>query len=326
MRPRVLLSAALVVVVSSPAVRHPRPTPTPRIARRRPRTSPARSTGRSARSPTITAPRSDRRRPTTELFDAGTQKTPTRSWGRSPTRPTTRVGPPAWVFVTPNTCYATAKGDLVSPGRTGRLHGAEPVCPGRECDDRRAARRVHRVRHTDPVGAGPCGKTPAGGGDDSGRNDPAPLSEPGRVLRRPESDKHLSLRELLLRHDRRGGSRAPRRATGTTGRRTPRGSRPPSAPDTRSTRSCRARRRTAAGDRGTRARPLDCDPSRRSRSGRARPRGPARPVTSTGAPPRPRSGYRPPRPHTSAPSGCRRTMLGAPRTSSREAPFPRRRR
>jgi hypothetical protein len=29
------------------------------------------------------------------------------------------VGPPAWVFVTPHTCYATAKGDLVSPGRTG---------------------------------------------------------------------------------------------------------------------------------------------------------------------------------------------------------------
>jgi len=29
------------------------------------------------------------------------------------------VGPPAWVFVTPRTCFATAKGDLVSPGRTG---------------------------------------------------------------------------------------------------------------------------------------------------------------------------------------------------------------
>jgi len=29
------------------------------------------------------------------------------------------LGPPAWVFVTPRTCYATAKGDLVSPGRTG---------------------------------------------------------------------------------------------------------------------------------------------------------------------------------------------------------------
>jgi hypothetical protein len=29
------------------------------------------------------------------------------------------LGPPAWVFVTPHTCYATAKGDLVSPGRTG---------------------------------------------------------------------------------------------------------------------------------------------------------------------------------------------------------------
>lgn len=28
-------------------------------------------------------------------------------------------GPPAWVFVTPHTCFATAKGDLVSPGRTG---------------------------------------------------------------------------------------------------------------------------------------------------------------------------------------------------------------
>ena len=28
-------------------------------------------------------------------------------------------GPPAWVFVTPHTCFATAKGDLVSPGRSG---------------------------------------------------------------------------------------------------------------------------------------------------------------------------------------------------------------
>jgi hypothetical protein len=29
------------------------------------------------------------------------------------------VGPPAWVFITPDTCFATAKGDLVSPGRSG---------------------------------------------------------------------------------------------------------------------------------------------------------------------------------------------------------------
>ena len=29
------------------------------------------------------------------------------------------TGPPAWVFVTPRTCFATAKGDLVSPGRSG---------------------------------------------------------------------------------------------------------------------------------------------------------------------------------------------------------------
>jgi hypothetical protein len=31
----------------------------------------------------------------------------------------TQPGPPAWIFVTPDTCFATAKGDLVSPGRTG---------------------------------------------------------------------------------------------------------------------------------------------------------------------------------------------------------------
>ncbi len=29
------------------------------------------------------------------------------------------TGPPAWIFVTPHTCFATAKGDLVSPGRSG---------------------------------------------------------------------------------------------------------------------------------------------------------------------------------------------------------------
>jgi len=29
------------------------------------------------------------------------------------------TGPPAWIFVTPHTCFATEKGDLVSPGRSG---------------------------------------------------------------------------------------------------------------------------------------------------------------------------------------------------------------
>jgi len=29
------------------------------------------------------------------------------------------VGPPAWVFITPHMCFATEKGDLVSPGRSG---------------------------------------------------------------------------------------------------------------------------------------------------------------------------------------------------------------
>lgn len=29
------------------------------------------------------------------------------------------VWPPAWVFVSPDMCFATAKGDLVSPGRSG---------------------------------------------------------------------------------------------------------------------------------------------------------------------------------------------------------------
>lgn len=29
------------------------------------------------------------------------------------------VGPTAWLFVTPHLCFATAKGDLVSPGRFG---------------------------------------------------------------------------------------------------------------------------------------------------------------------------------------------------------------
>lgn len=29
------------------------------------------------------------------------------------------TGPPAWIFITPHMCFATAKGDLVSPGRVG---------------------------------------------------------------------------------------------------------------------------------------------------------------------------------------------------------------
>jgi hypothetical protein len=32
---------------------------------------------------------------------------------------TDTTGPPAWVFITPDMCFATAKGDLVSPGRSG---------------------------------------------------------------------------------------------------------------------------------------------------------------------------------------------------------------
>ena len=38
------------------------------------------------------------------------------------------VGPPAWVFITPNTCFATAKGDLVSPGRSGNGFSLTHYC------------------------------------------------------------------------------------------------------------------------------------------------------------------------------------------------------
>ena len=44
---------------------------------------------------------------------------PSWRWDGSATSSTARSGPTAWLFVTPHLCFATAKGDLVSPGRFG---------------------------------------------------------------------------------------------------------------------------------------------------------------------------------------------------------------
>jgi hypothetical protein len=54
-----------------------------------------------------------------ELFSAGERANAVAILARVTNLSDHSVGPPAWVFVTPRTCYATAKGDLVSPGRTG---------------------------------------------------------------------------------------------------------------------------------------------------------------------------------------------------------------
>jgi hypothetical protein len=54
-----------------------------------------------------------------ELFTAGDRKHAYAILAEVTNTTNHTVGPPAWVFVTPHTCYATAKGDLVSPGRTG---------------------------------------------------------------------------------------------------------------------------------------------------------------------------------------------------------------
>jgi hypothetical protein len=54
-----------------------------------------------------------------ELFTAGTRANAVAILARVSNMTDHTLGPPAWVFVTPRTCYATEKGDLVSPGRTG---------------------------------------------------------------------------------------------------------------------------------------------------------------------------------------------------------------
>jgi hypothetical protein len=54
-----------------------------------------------------------------EVYAAGRQPDATAILGQVYNRVEHTSGPPAWIFVTPDTCFATAKGDLVSPGRTG---------------------------------------------------------------------------------------------------------------------------------------------------------------------------------------------------------------
>jgi hypothetical protein len=54
-----------------------------------------------------------------KVYAAGAQPDATALLGQVYNRVEHTTGPPAWIFVTPDTCFATAKGDLVSPGRTG---------------------------------------------------------------------------------------------------------------------------------------------------------------------------------------------------------------
>ena len=53
------------------------------------------------------------------VYAAGKQPDATVVLGQVYNRVEGTSGPPAWIFITPDTCFATAKGDLVSPGRTG---------------------------------------------------------------------------------------------------------------------------------------------------------------------------------------------------------------
>jgi hypothetical protein len=54
-----------------------------------------------------------------KVYAAGRQPDATAILGQARNDLNTEPGPPAWIFITPDTCFATAKGDLVSPGRTG---------------------------------------------------------------------------------------------------------------------------------------------------------------------------------------------------------------
>jgi hypothetical protein len=65
-------------------------------------------------APAIDAAEAYRRLP-----GAGEEPTATVALGRVRNEFDGSVGPTAWLFVTPHLCFATAKGDLVSPGRFG---------------------------------------------------------------------------------------------------------------------------------------------------------------------------------------------------------------
>jgi hypothetical protein len=54
-----------------------------------------------------------------KVYAAGREPDATAILARAYNDLESQPGPPAWIFITPNTCFATAKGDLVSPGRTG---------------------------------------------------------------------------------------------------------------------------------------------------------------------------------------------------------------
>lgn len=53
------------------------------------------------------------------VFEAGGRTSALTILGRVRNTYNGAIGPPAWIFVTPHMCFATAKGDLVSPGRSG---------------------------------------------------------------------------------------------------------------------------------------------------------------------------------------------------------------
>ena len=54
-----------------------------------------------------------------EVFEAGSRPSALVILGRVRNTYDDTIGPPAWIFITAHMCFATAKGDLVSPGRTG---------------------------------------------------------------------------------------------------------------------------------------------------------------------------------------------------------------
>ncbi len=54
-----------------------------------------------------------------KVFEAGKRPQAIAVLGRVGNTVDDSLRPPAWVFITPDMCFATAKGDLVSPGRSG---------------------------------------------------------------------------------------------------------------------------------------------------------------------------------------------------------------
>jgi hypothetical protein len=124
-----------------------------------------------------------------EVFEAGDRPDATAVLAQVGNAVEDTVGPPAWVFITPHMCFATAKGDLVSPAAGDGCTDENLYVQGVE---RRRARprRLLGLRPTDSLATGACRTARARRGDDS----PARRGSTGEPARVCDGDPTASAR------------------------------------------------------------------------------------------------------------------------------------